>query len=218
MTELIKLSHLEDNAGYSHLIYIPQKTHDSTVSELIKLIKLKTRVVKYADAFAVLSDIIEAKTAYEQILSNKLQKDITTKTKNDMFKTLDISHFTDYIPNTAILMDDAINILKDAKHKKLTNLIFQNRQPRFTFFICCQDSFGIPPSIKRNIDTVWIFAGFTDKTVFGMFVRQFGAPISSQELWEAYSKLGFHDAIVLDYEDGRVMLRCVVNGRKFDLE
>jgi hypothetical protein len=214
MSELIKLSHLPNNGGYSQFVYITDKTNDSTVSELIKLIRLKTRVVKYADALEVLTDIIEAKTAYDQIISNELQDDLTKESKTDILKTLDVSRFTDFIPNTAILMDDAINILKDSKFRKLTNLIFQNRQPRFTFFICCQDTFGIPPSIKRNIDTVWIFAGFTDRTVFGMMLRQFGAPEKPQEMWEEYSKLGFHDSLVLDYEDGQIILSYVINGRK----
>jgi hypothetical protein len=217
MTELIKLSHLPGNGGYSQFIYISDKTNDATVLELIKLIKLKTRLVKYKDALTALETIMNAKTDYEQIISKGLQEEITDQTKNEVLKTLDIEEFTDYIPHTAILMDDAINILKDTKYKKLTNLIFQNRQPRFTFFVCVQDSFGVPPSIKRNLDTAWIFAGFTDYTMFGTMMRQLGAPMLPTELWKPYSRLGFHDAIILDYDGGQIKLSFVVNGRKLDL-
>jgi hypothetical protein len=110
-------------------------------------------------------------------------------------------------------MDDAINILKEAKHRKLTNLIFQNRQPRFTFFICCQDSFGIPPCIKRNIDTVWIFAGMTDRTTFGTMLRQFGSTTPAKDVWDSYITLGVHDAMLLDYGSEGIKIKYVINGR-----
>ena len=217
MTELIKLSHLPGNGGYSQFLYITDKTNDATVLELINLIKLKTRVVKYKDALETLQTIINAKTDYEQIISKGLEEEITDQTRNEVLKTLDIDYFVGYIPHTAILMDDAINILKDTKYKKLTNLVFQNRQPRFTFFICVQDSFGVPPSIKRNLDTAWVFAGFTDNTMFGTMMRQLGAPMTPADLWKSYSRLGFHDAIVLDYTDGQIEMSFVINGRKLDL-
>jgi hypothetical protein len=216
MTELIKLSHLPENGKYSQFVYITDKTNDATVLELIKLIKLKTRVVKYPEALDVLKDLMGAKTAYEQVISKKLQKELTQESKNDLLNSLDLTHFTDYVPHTAVLMDDAINILKDTKYKKLTNLIFQNRQPRLTFFFCCQDSFGIPPSIKRNLDTAWLFAGFTDRTMFGTMIRQLGSPIPVDKLWNIYVKLGEHDALILDYEEGQIVLRVVIDGRKID--
>jgi hypothetical protein len=160
---------------------------------------------------------MDVKTAYEQMLSNKLEDEITEETKELLLDTLELDDFIDYVPNTAILMDDAINILKESKYKKLTNLIFQNRQPRFTFFICVQDTFGIPPCIKRNVDSVWIFAGMTDRTTFGMMIRQFGISTPSTEVWDFYSELGFHDAMVLDYEAGGVKLSYVIKGRKLEM-
>jgi hypothetical protein len=36
----------------------------------------------------------------------------------------------------------------------------QNRQPRFTVFISLQDFFSVPPQLKRNADSVWVFSGF----------------------------------------------------------
>jgi hypothetical protein len=95
-----------------------------------------------------------------------------------------------------ILLDDAINILKDAKFKQLRNLLFQNRQPRLTIFICAQDVFGIPPQIKRNCDTVWIFAGMTDKSMFGMMMAQFG--LDGKTYWDMYSQLNFRDVFLID--------------------
>jgi hypothetical protein len=67
MTELIKLSLLpgesiEDKCGgYTQFIYVTDKTTDSTINELINLIKLKVRVVKYDDATMCLNNIMDAK-------------------------------------------------------------------------------------------------------------------------------------------------------------
>jgi hypothetical protein len=80
-----------------------------------------------------------------------------------LFETLDLEDWTDETPHTAILLDDAINIFKDNKNKQLRDLLFLNRQPRLTIFICAQDIFEIPVEIRRNCDSTWIFAGMTDK-------------------------------------------------------
>jgi hypothetical protein len=91
-----------------------------------------------------------------------------------LFETLDLEEWTEETPHTAILLDDAINILKDNKFKQLRDLLFQNRQPILTIFICAQDMFGISVQIRRNCDTVWLFAGMTDKIMFSMIMNQVG--------------------------------------------
>jgi hypothetical protein len=74
-----------------------------------------------------------------------------------------------------------------------------------------QDAFGIPASIKRNIDTVWLFSGLTDKTIFNVIVRQLGSPMKVADLWKEYSNLGFRDAIIFDYEEGMMKLKVIDN-------
>jgi hypothetical protein len=135
-----------------------------------------------------------------------LQNDIADSTRIDLFSTLDLQEWRDDTPHTAILLDDAINILKDAKHKILQNLLFQNRQPRLTIFICVQDIFGVPVKIRRNCDAVWIFAGFTDKTAFGIMMSQLG--LSGKFIWDQYNSLEYRDVMVISY--GR-------NGIKIDV-
>jgi hypothetical protein len=34
--------------------------------------------------------------------------------------------------------------------------------------------FGVAVQIRRNCDSVWMFAGMTDKLVFGMIINKFG--------------------------------------------
>jgi hypothetical protein len=201
MRELIKLSMLPECGGYSQLIYITEKTNDSTVNELIADVKLRVRVVRYEDALKVLSDIRESKTAYEQVLRNNLENKLTSESRSNILSSLDVEDFTEDIPHSVLFFDDAINILKEAKFKQLKNLMFQNRQPRFTVFICLQDFFSLPPQLKRNADSIWLFSGFTDQTMFGTLVRQLGSPINSKELWNIYVDLEYRDVLLFDYTD-----------------
>jgi hypothetical protein len=197
MKELVKLSQLPDNGGYSTFLYVSDKVNDSTVNELIKLVKLKVRQVTYDDIQAVLEDIIDAKSAYGDVLAKNLQDKVSEKAKNDLFNTLDIEEWWDTVPHTVLLLDDAINILKDGKHKILANLLFQNRQPRITVFICVQDIFGVPVKIRRNCDAIWIFAGMTDRMAFGMMCSQLG--LNAKELWETYRQLDPRGAMIVEY-------------------
>jgi hypothetical protein len=121
--------------------------------------------VEYNSLLPVLYDLIEAKSAYQDAINNDLQETVGEDVKKDLFETLDLKDWTEETPHTAILLDGAINILKDNKFKQLRNLLFQNQQPRLTIFICAQDMFGVV-QIRRNCDTVWSFAGMTDKLVF----------------------------------------------------
>jgi hypothetical protein len=136
MTELIKLSQIPDIGGYTTFLYVSDKSNDATVHGLINLIKLKVRIVSYAKILIVLKDLTDGKSAYEEVLNKNLQNVINSETRNDLFTTLDLTHWTTETPHTIILLDDAINVLKDRKFKELNDLLFQNRQPRLTIFIC----------------------------------------------------------------------------------
>jgi hypothetical protein len=47
MKELIKISQLPGKGGYTTFLYVSDKTNDSTVNELISLIKLDVKIVSY---------------------------------------------------------------------------------------------------------------------------------------------------------------------------
>jgi hypothetical protein len=128
MTEIIKLSQLDDlgglggavkapYGGFSGFLYVSDKTNDATINNLIGLVKLKVRIISYGKVLPVLKDLMDAKSAYEEVLNKKLQNDISDSSKNDLFKTLDLQDWTSETPHTIILLDDAINILKDSRYK-----------------------------------------------------------------------------------------------------
>jgi hypothetical protein len=209
MKEMIKLSSLPNKGGYTTFLYVTDKTNDETVNTMIKLIKLKVRQVTYADLLPVLRDLIDAKNAYSDIIEKDLYDEVAAETKKDLFTTLDLKKWITEIPHTAILMDDAINVLCETKFKPVRDLLFQNRQPRLTVFICVQDIFGIPVQLRRNCDTIFIFAGMTDRMAFGMMLNQLG--LRGQVNWEQYQKLPRRSILVVNYQTGGTHVR-VVNG------
>jgi hypothetical protein len=173
LRELIKLSLLRDKGGYNSFVYCTDKTNDATVNELLPLIKLKTRVVSYDDMRAFLPDLIDAKAAYQDMIDKGVSEDyITEESRNDILTAVDEDEFHDTTPSTVVLYDDAINILKLPKNRPLLNLLFQNRQPKITYFLCMQDCFGLPPQIKRNLDSFVLFGGFNDMSMVGVILRQ----------------------------------------------
>jgi hypothetical protein len=205
MTELIKLSQLQDCANYTTFLYVSDKTNDETINNLIPLLKLQVKIVSYENVLGVLTDLIDAKSAYADLLKKDLQEVISESVKKDLFTTLNIKTFVNEVPHTAILLDDAINVLKDCKFKALRNLLFQNRQPRLTIFICAQDIFGVPPQIRRNCDTVWIFAGLTDKSMFGMMMAQLG--VNGKDVWSTYSQLKHREVLIIDYTSNGIKIK-----------
>jgi hypothetical protein len=112
------------------------------------------------------------------------------------------------------LLDDAINILKDHRYKQLRDLLFQNRQPRLTIFICARDIFGVPVQIRRNCDSIWIFAGMTDKMMFGMMMSHLG--FNGKDLWENYSELNFRDVMIIDYSSDGSKIKIIMSDFKPD--
>jgi hypothetical protein len=167
-----------------------------------------------------MNDIIDAKSALEDAIRKGIIDDLTEKTVKDLKLTLDLSdlHVDEVagracprgVPHTVILLDDAINILKDIKHKKLMNVLFQNRQPRFTIFICVQGVFGLPVKIKRNCDAVWIFAGMTDRQAFGIMGRQLGID-DIDDVWQEYKQLGYRDVMIINYTSNGIELQLIEN-------
>jgi hypothetical protein len=210
MKELIKLSQLPNNGGYTTFLYVTDKTNDETVNGMIKLINLKVRQVSYANLLQVLRDLIDAKNAYSDALEKGAFDDLDDSSKADLLQTLDLDEFVGDIPHTAILLDDAINILNDNKFKHVRDLLFQNRQPRLTVFICVQDIYGVPVQLRRNCDTIFLFAGMTDKMAFGMMMNKLGISTSLIN-FETYRNLPSKAMLVIDYLPDRITVKIVNN-------
>jgi hypothetical protein len=170
------------------------------VKELLFLIKLKTRVVSYSDMLAFLTDLVDAKSAYEETLEKGLVNAIIDKCKKNLLHAVDVKEFGEKTPGTVVLYDDAINIFKSSRNKPLLDLLHQNRQPKITYFLCMQDGFALPPQVKRNLDTCVIFGGFNDSQMLSMLFRQLNSSsLSNEELTRVYRTLSNREGLLFDY-------------------
>jgi hypothetical protein len=163
---------------------------------MLKLIKLKVIQINYDQALQTLGDIINGKTAYNQLLTNNLQERLTDNSRDNILNLTADKKFKVNVPHTAILMDDAINTFKRKEYIALEYLLFRNRQPRFTIFICAQDPYSIPVKIRRNLNSLWLFGGFADSSMFQRLLNSFSSgEEDKEEAWDQYGELNVHDAI-----------------------
>jgi hypothetical protein len=174
------------------------------------MVKLKTRIVSYKDKPAFLNDLVDAKNAYGEVLEQKLLNDTTDECKEDLMNALDLSYWGEPLWGTIILYDDAINVFKNTKNKKLLDLLFHNRQPRITCFLCLQDAFSLPAQIKRNLDTCIIFGGYNDKQMMSMLLTQLNSSNQSNaNVMKIYNSLSSHEGLIFDYLPDRTNLKIL---------
>jgi hypothetical protein len=147
-----------------------------------------------------LADLVGAKMAYSELLEKGLLEDATDKCKEDLMNALDLSFWGLPMSDTIILYDDAINIFKNSKNKKFLDLLFENRQPRITYFLYPQDLFSLPAQIKKNLDKAIIFGGYFDKMMMGSFLSQLNCSNqSNQNIMKIYNSLSSHEGLIFDY-------------------
>jgi len=194
--EMIKLSQIDHS--YSQLIYVTNKLSDDTFHKMKKLISINITKVKYEDIEECLQGIIEAKEDYKEIIEKRLQKRIDDETRERVLSTLGIENFSRKEVHTAVLYDDAAEVFRNKKNK-LSRLLFENRQPRITYFLAIQDPFSLDVNVKSNLDSLWIFGGF-NKMRFGMIFRQLNNNFEESEIWDTYSQLTMNQALIFHFE------------------
>jgi hypothetical protein len=113
------LGYILNYGGYTCFIIISDKDNDSTINEMLKLIKFKVFQINYDQALKILGDIINGKTVYDQVLTNNLQERLTHNTGDNILNLTADKKFKVNVPHTAMLMDDAINTFRRKEHAAL---------------------------------------------------------------------------------------------------
>jgi hypothetical protein len=194
---------------YQYFVYITNKTNDNTYNKMREVIHLPTRMLRYDDALIYLPKFILAKGAHDEVLEKNLQNIILEESRNEILSNLGLDNFSNCCFHTIILYDDAMNIFKTPKYKPLLNLLFENRQSKITYFLCIQDMFGIPPMIKANLDSLWLFGGFKDRQRFNYLMNQLGQD-NIEKLFENYKKLKGNDILAFVLEETGVRMRMLI--------
>jgi predicted house-cleaning noncanonical NTP pyrophosphatase (MazG superfamily) len=127
---------------------------------------MKVIKVDYDHAYDLLNEIIDGKTAYDKVIRENLDNNITDETKEKILNRAVDYQFYDKLPHTISLLDDAMNILGKRKYENLYNLLYRNRQLIFLICACIQDSTVVQCQFKRNSDNIWIFGGNANKRNF----------------------------------------------------
>lgn len=207
MIKLGKISH-EYETGYSQLIYVTNKLSDNTFHKMKKHLKMQVIKVRFEDAEECLTKIIEAKEDYNEIIAKDLMSILDNDYANELLDTLGVNDLSRKVIHTAVLYDDAIEIFKNKKNK-LYRLLFENRQPNITYFLCLQAPFDIAPSVKANVDALWLFGGFSSKDFNALFY-QLSCPWEREDVWNRYKELTMNQAIIFEYGRDGAKLRLVL--------
>jgi hypothetical protein len=130
---------------------------------------------------------------------------LTEESKQEILSKTCDDNFYNELPHTFILLDDAINILTQKKYKKLQQLLFRNTQPRFTICICVQDLTGVPPQVRRNLDSLWLFGGNVSRQNFIYLLNQCYLDVKDKKeiIWDNYNKLSVNEILLFTYDRDR---------------
>ena len=197
--ELIKLRHVP-NHRYSKLLYVSDKVYDPTYDRLKPLIPLTVEKVPYRDAVEKIKELAEAKVAVHDIVKNEINLDeLTDSSKEKIANILGAPiDNTNEIHHTAILLDDCQNMFdrKTKTNEALFKMLFENRQPKLTYFLTMQDPKHFDSSLKQNLDSCWLFGGYTEHK-FNYLMNDIPHEEDLSELWDYYRRLSKNQAIVI---------------------
>ena len=195
--ELIKLRYVP-NHRYSKLLYITDKAYDPTFDRLKHLIPLNVEKVPYSNAVEKIRELAEAKVAVHDIITNDIKlEDITDASKHNIENILGKELDGEEVFHTAVLLDDCQNIFdrKTRTNEALFKMLFENRQPKITYFLTMQDPKHFDSSLKQNLDSCWLFGGFTERK-FKYLMNDIPHEQDLYDVWNIYRKLSKNQAII----------------------
>jgi hypothetical protein len=78
-------------------------------------------------------------------------------------------------------------------------------------FLCVQDYFGIPPNLRRNVDSFWLFGGFTDIKYFN---KVFGEMYNTDKYekgryWEEYKDFDEYEALYINFHGKPIVVEMI---------
>ena len=196
--EIIKLRHVP-NHNYTKLLYVSDKAYDPTYDRLKHLIPLTVEKVRYEKAAEAIQRISEAKVAVHDIIHNDINLDDITEESKQNIQNLLGSEIdkSKQVFHTIVLLDDCQNIFdhKTRQNEKLFKLLFENRQPKITYFLTMQDPKHLDSSLKQNLDSCWFFGGFTEHK-FKYLMSDIPHEGDLYQVWESYRELTKNQAII----------------------
>jgi hypothetical protein len=79
--EVCNIFQLPQCAGFTSFVIFSDKPNESTINELLTLISMKVIKVDYDHAYDLLNEIMDGKTAYDKVIRENLDDNITDESK-----------------------------------------------------------------------------------------------------------------------------------------
>jgi hypothetical protein len=92
-------------------------------------------------------------------------------------------------------------------------MLFRNTQPTFTICICVQDLTGVPPQIRRNLDSLWLFGGNVSRQNFMYLLNQSYPDVKEKKeiIWDNYRKLNVNEILLFTYDRDGTKVSVISN-------
>jgi energy-coupling factor transporter ATP-binding protein EcfA2 len=209
------LGMLDNEAIFNHHLFDVDSAHSVVLSRPeIETPSLDTRLSNVPDTKSgrqkidkFMKTIEKNKKAKEkQPFPEELRGKISVEEYEKILKYLNIPGIEDNLPHTIIFIDDCIDLL--TKRGTLFKKLFENRQPRITYFLGLQDVQGIPPSMKSNIDSLVLF-GMFPKHKFRILFYQIPLDEDINDVYDCYKILKKNDYMLIQFESLETKITCI---------
>ncbi len=198
LQELIKISRFSEE---SHLLVYINKTgerSDATFECIKDLIQIPIVYLSHDAAEDYLKKMIEYKHLYNEVIKHGLVEELPKDVREEMLTGLNIKDFGKPYLHTLVLLDDtAQSSLISRDNSYMNQLLTQCRHIQCSFFMCVQYWKSINANTKSNVSTVYLFSGYSKQQLNYIFY-QLSLSIPIEEVYEMYTSLGSHEALVLD--------------------
>ena len=201
--ECLKLKFIK-NHRYTKMLYITNKPDDPTYTRIAKLLPFPVDIVPYDEAVDAITKLACAKAAIREMADKKIS---TAQLQDDAKEELeDIIgepiNKTNQVYHSIVLLDDCQALFehRNASNKDLWKLLFENRQPKITYFLTCQDPKGIDTSIKETLDAVWVFGKYS-RWKFSYLIKYIPHEQTPAKLWKIYKDMNKNQALLLMNND-----------------
>lgn len=195
--ELIKISAL--NIPENHLIiWVNNTSSDRTVNNYKKYINIPLINLDYETFTNAYPKFLKFKDDYNKMISGQIPKD------DSILDALYIKQFTTNPLQTIIVLDDAVNILKDTE-SCLAKSLYRTRHSNCLFFIAIQIWKGITAQLKSIINSVWIFSGFSPQILHHIY-NQITTDESFDEFKNKYNMIDKYEKLIVDNISGKSII------------
>lgn len=195
--ELIKISAL-DLPEIHLIIWVNNTGSDQTLNTLSKHINIPIKQVTYEAFDKIYPQLLAIKEDYNKMIRGEIPKDFS------ILDPLMIDNFTSQPLETIIVLDDAVNILKETD-SYLAKSLYKTRHTNCIFFIAIQIWKGITAQLKSVLNSVWIFGGFSSQILHHIY-NQITTDMSFDEFKFKYNSVQKYNKLICDNTSGNLIV------------